>query len=103
MNPFTHNMYLPLVLNNTPATTDIGSLTSRTLQPASNTFQQPVSSTWAELDATFRRQLPNDWYLRRLAHRGLTMRACPVLATLDGIAVTKEERIKAEELLSSLA
>ncbi|KAH9922647.1 uncharacterized protein B0H18DRAFT_1085842 [Fomitopsis serialis] len=35
------------------------------------------AAVWKELDAKFRRDLPDDVYLGRLAYRGLVMRACP--------------------------
>ncbi|KAI0655635.1 hypothetical protein C8Q70DRAFT_1115791 [Cubamyces menziesii] len=57
---------------------------------------------WRELDAKFRRDLPDDAYVGRLAYRGLVMRACPHIRMLDGIEVERKERDKAERLLRSI-
>ena len=57
---------------------------------------------WRELDAKFRRDLPDDAYVGRLAYRGLVMRACPKIVMLDGIQVERKERDKAERLLRSI-
>ncbi|EKM49632.1 uncharacterized protein PHACADRAFT_265191 [Phanerochaete carnosa HHB-10118-sp] len=57
---------------------------------------------WKELDAKFRRDLPDAAYAARLAYRGLVMRACPAVRVLDGVEVTDKERDKAECLLRSV-
>ncbi|RDX46502.1 hypothetical protein OH76DRAFT_1457148 [Lentinus brumalis] len=57
---------------------------------------------WRELDAKFRRDLPDESYVGRLAYRGLVMRACPNISMLDGIEVERKERDKAERLLRSI-
>ena len=57
---------------------------------------------WRELDAKFRRDLPDEAYIGRLAYRGLVMRACPRIAMLDGVEVERKERDKAERLLRSI-
>ena len=54
---------------------------------------------WQELDSKFRRDLPDDVYIGRLAYRGLVMQACPRIRMLDGIEVTEKERVKAQKLL----
>jgi hypothetical protein len=56
--------------------------------------------TWAEQDMQFRKSLPDEWYCRRLVHRGLMMRGCPDLEVLDGVRVEDGERKKAEMLLA---
>lgn len=58
--------------------------------------------SWKDLDAKFRRDLPDDAYVGRLAYRGLVMRACPRVRTLDGVEVSEKEREKAERLLESV-
>lgn len=58
--------------------------------------------SWKDLDAKFRRDLPDDVYVGRLAYRGLVMRACPSIRTLDGVEVSAKERDKAEQLLGSV-
>lgn len=56
-------------------------------------------STWEELDAKFRRDLPDAGYVGRLGYRGLVMRACPRIRLLDGVEVCEKERAKAEGVL----
>ncbi|KAI0088556.1 hypothetical protein BDY19DRAFT_170962 [Irpex rosettiformis] len=58
--------------------------------------------TWKDLDAKFRRDLPDDVYVGRLVYRGLVMRACPRIRMLDGIEVSEKERDKAERLLENV-
>jgi hypothetical protein len=60
---------------------------------------QGTSPDWAELDAHFRRSLPNEWYGRRLVYRGLVMRACGEVVKLDGVEIGEGERRKAEDLM----
>lgn len=57
---------------------------------------------WKELDAKFRRDLPDEAYVGRLAYRGLVMRACPAIRLLDGVEVSQKERDKADKLLRSV-
>lgn len=57
---------------------------------------------WKELDAKFRRDLPDEAYVGRLAYRGLVMRSCPGIRMLDGVEVSEKERIKAERLLEGM-
>ena len=59
-------------------------------------------ATWQDLDAKFRRGLPDEAYVGRLGYRGLVMRACPAVRVLDGVEVTAKEREKAERLLRSV-
>ena len=58
--------------------------------------------SWKDLDAKFRRDLPDEAYVGRLAYRGLVMRACPAIRLLDGVEVSEKERDKAERLLKGL-
>ena len=44
---------------------------------------------WKELDAKFRRDLPDEAYVGRLAYRGLVMRSCPGIRMLDGVEVSE--------------
>ncbi|KAI0078232.1 hypothetical protein K474DRAFT_1683878 [Panus rudis PR-1116 ss-1] len=57
------------------------------------------SATWKDLDAKFRRDLPDETYAGRMVYRGLVMRACPAIRMLDGIEVSEKERDKAERIL----
>jgi hypothetical protein len=118
MNPFTLAMYLPLIvsgLNSTSSTANpgssaltapIGGLGSTAPPPSETLDPAPTArgggASWAELDGAFRRALPDEWYVRRLAHRGLVMRACPRTTTIDGVGVEFGERRKADELLATL-
>jgi protein NUD1 len=58
---------------------------------------------WHELDAKFRQDLPDEAYIGRLTYRGLIMRACPRVRMLDGVAISRKEREKAEKLLEGVA
>ncbi|KAI6041446.1 hypothetical protein EDC04DRAFT_2565693 [Pisolithus marmoratus] len=107
MNPCTLGWYLPLLVRDVPGA----------LQPSENgvhgqgqsgSRQQGVSRRgdrgygWQELDAKFRRDLPDDVYVGRLAYRGLVMRACPRMRMLDGVEVAEKERTKANHLLQGI-
>lgn len=61
------------------------------------------ASSWHELDAKFRRDLPNDAYVQRLAYRGLVMKACANIKMLDGVIVSRKEKEKAERFLEGMA
>ncbi|KAJ7163243.1 hypothetical protein C8R46DRAFT_1352952 [Mycena filopes] len=75
MNPCTLGWYLPLLVKGAEG------------------------AAWAELDARFRRGLPDGVYVGRLAYRGLVMGACSCVRVLDGVAVTGKERAKSEGVL----
>ncbi|KAJ4482458.1 hypothetical protein J3R30DRAFT_3699990 [Lentinula aciculospora] len=92
MNPCTLGWYLPLLVKDVPGA----------LQPSEDGRKGDKGankSAWQELDAKFRRDLPNDSYIGRLAYRGLVMQACPRIRMLDGIEVTGKEKLKAEKIL----
>jgi hypothetical protein len=59
-------------------------------------------TSWEDLDAKFRRDLPNDSYLERLSYRGMVMRGCPKVGIIDGVRVSSGERIKAEQYLDGI-
>lgn len=80
MNPSTLSFYLPIIM------------------PGSSKGV-PADNNWAVLDAQFRRQLPDEWYSRRLVYRGLIMGACADLKVLDGVKVEDGEKRKAAMLL----
>ncbi|KAF5337481.1 hypothetical protein D9758_013588 [Tetrapyrgos nigripes] len=83
MNPCTLGWYLPLLVKDVPGA----------LQPSE------ARVGWQELDSKFRRDLPDEAYVGRLAYRGLVMKACPRIRMLDGVEVTEKERVKSEKLL----
>ncbi|KAF8827938.1 hypothetical protein HHX47_DHR4000561 [Lentinula edodes] len=95
MNPCTLGWYLPLLVKDVPGA----------LQPSEDGRKGDKAaskSAWQDLDAKFRRGLPNDSYIGRLAYRGLVMQACQRIRMLDGIEVTEKERSKAEKLLEPM-
>lgn len=83
MNPATLSFYLPILLPR-------GGNDSKAVDASAN---------WPAMDAQFRRQLPDEWYSKRLVYRGLVMAACPDLRALDGLRVSESERRKAGRLL----
>ena len=54
------------------------------------------------MDDRFRRDLPDDVYVGRMGFRGLIMRSCAKIVTLDGVTITTGERDKAQRLLEGL-
>lgn len=101
MNPCTLAMYLPLIINNIASALEpTQSSTSPQTSPTDAAFA--ASPPWTELDAAFRQSLPDVWYVRRLAHRGLVMQACPRVQNLDGVEISAGERRKAAELMEEV-
>jgi len=100
MNPCTLGWYLPVLVKDVPGV----------LQPSERNGEEDGSRGekgrteygWQELDSKFRRDLPDDGYVGRLAYRGLVMRACTRVGMLDGVEVTEKERRKAEQLLEGM-
>jgi hypothetical protein len=90
MNPFSLGWYLPLLVRDAPGA----------LQPSETTGKQ--GAAWPDLDIKFRRDLPDELYIGRLAYRGLIMRVCTQLRTMDGIEITAPERAKAQKLLAGI-
>jgi hypothetical protein len=100
MNPCTLGWYLPLLVRDVP-----GALQPSEGKDPHNGCRRSAHDTnapWQDLDAKFRKDLPDDAYIGRLAYRGLVMRACPAIRMLDGVAVTAKERDKATRLLDSI-
>ncbi|CAE6421642.1 unnamed protein product [Rhizoctonia solani] len=87
MNPFSLGWYLPLLVRDVPGA----------LQPSETNGKS--GAPWSDLDVKFRRDLPDELYIGRLAYRGLVMRVCPQVRTMDGIEITQPERTKAQKLL----
>ncbi|KAG2144182.1 uncharacterized protein EDB93DRAFT_1154211 [Suillus bovinus] len=93
MNPCTLGWYLPVVVKDLPGA----------LQPCEDRGEKGSTEYgWQELDSKFRRDLPDDAYVGRLAYRGLIMRACPRIGMLDGVEVSEKERTKADQLLQGM-
>lgn len=89
MNPSTLSFYLPILLPKAAAPS-VGQAGAEASAP---------DSTWPALDAQFRRQLPDEWYSKRLVYRGMVMAVCPDLRTLDGVAIEEGEKKKAAKLI----
>ncbi|QRV77784.1 Septation initiation network scaffold protein cdc11 [Ceratobasidium sp. AG-Ba] len=90
MNPFSLGWYLPLLVRDIPGA----------LQPSETTGKH--DAPWSDLDVKFRRDLPDELYIGRLAYRGLIMRVCTQLRIMDGIEITTPERAKAQKLLAGI-
>jgi len=90
MNPCTLGWYLPLLVKDVPGA----------LQPSEG--KKKGEQGWQELDSKFRRDLPDEAYIGRLAYRGLVMRSSVRLRLLDGVGVTEKERMKADSLLAGI-
>ncbi|TFK70382.1 hypothetical protein BDN72DRAFT_795336 [Pluteus cervinus] len=93
MNPCTLGWYLPLLVKDVPGA----------LQPSERGEKcskgERAGLAWQDLDCKFRRDLPDESYIGRLAYRGLIMRACSRIRMLDGVEVTEKEKAKAHHLL----
>jgi len=95
MNPCTLGWYLPLLVRDVPGA----------LQPSEgggDRGKRGDGGSWQELDSKFRRDLPNESYVGRLAYRGLIMRACAKVRMVDGVEVSEKERAKAQHLLAGI-
>ncbi|KAF9493539.1 hypothetical protein BDN71DRAFT_1450228 [Pleurotus eryngii] len=105
MNPCTLGWYLPLLVKDIPGALQPSKTSSSSFEPAtsnSNGAESRPRDTWQELDTKFRRDLPDDAYIGRLAYRGLVMRACGGIRMLDGVEVTEKERKKAMGVLKGI-
>jgi Leucine-rich repeat (LRR) protein len=92
MNPVTLSFYLPIMMPNADKP-------PKASGDGGGSGAVPADGNWPSLDAQFRRQLPDEWYSKRLLYRGLVMASCPDLRTLDGIKISDGERRKAAMLL----
>ncbi|TFK40704.1 hypothetical protein BDQ12DRAFT_679886 [Crucibulum laeve] len=97
MNPCTLGWYLPLLVKDVP-----GALQPSEGGRGEGKRERSAGDGWQELDSKFRRDLPDESYIGRLAYRGLIMRACPRIRMLDGVGVSEKERTKAHQLLEGL-
>ena len=103
MNPCTLGWYLPLLMKDMPGSKSQQQQQQQRLGDATGRAPPAPGPSWKELDAKFRRDLPDEAHVGRLAYRGLVMRACPALHILDGVEVSEKERDKAEKLLKGLS
>lgn len=102
MNPATLSYYLPIMLPSKTKTRKVNGKEEgmeKEKEDESRGGAVPADANWPALDEQYRKQLPEEWYSRRLFYRGLVFSACPHLRSLDGVAVTSGERRKAAQLL----
>ncbi|KAI0061603.1 hypothetical protein BV25DRAFT_1805264 [Artomyces pyxidatus] len=119
MNPCTLGWYLPLLVKDVPgalqpsepAGSDGGAAPNADPETTAMVSSRArggsggpggAAGSWQELDAKFRRDLPDGAYVGRLAYRGLVMRACGRVRMVDGVVVSRKEREKAERLLEGV-
>jgi DNA-binding LacI/PurR family transcriptional regulator len=103
MNPCTLGWYLPLLVKDLPGALQPSERNgSSEGEEVQSRGEKGMGYGWQELDSKFRRDLPDDVYVGRLAYRGLIMRACPRIGMLDGVEVTEKERTKADQLLQGM-
>ncbi|KAJ8521073.1 hypothetical protein ONZ45_g2183 [Pleurotus djamor] len=116
MNPCTLGWYLPLLVKDVPGALQPSdrpshsdsntalAVASSSHQPQTTASSSSSSSSreWHDLDTKFRRDLPDEAYIGRLAYRGLVMRVCPRVRMLDGVEVGEKERRKAGLVLKGL-
>ena len=105
MNPCTLGWYLPLLVHDLPSAlqpSKPSTMGGGTSGGHGKDNSDAARTTWQDLDAKFRRDLPDSAYAAGLAYRGLAMRACARLRVLDGVPVSPKERDKAERLLAGV-
>lgn len=117
MNPCTLGWYLPLLVRDVPGALQPSEADQGTkaIGGAANAGKHGETRDdggggsgkyslwrWQELDCKFRRDLPDEAYVGRLAYRGLIMRACRGIKLLDGVEVSEKERDKADRLLTGI-
>jgi protein NUD1 len=115
MNPCTLGWYLPLLVRDVPGAlqpseegTGTGKTKTNLDMPGGGDNEKGRDRgkysawRWQELDSKFRRDLPDEAYVGRLAYRGLIMRACREIRMLDGVEVSDKERDKASRLLTGI-
>lgn len=103
MNPCTLGWYLPLLVKDVPGALQPSESGDKVKGSEDRQGGQRTDFGWRELDSKFRRDLPDEAYLGRLAYRGLVMRACPRIQLLDGVDVSEKERLKADHLLKGIS
>jgi protein NUD1 len=118
MNPCTLGWYLPLIVKDVPGALQpsergdrgrqegegqgAGGEGSASAAAADGARKERPWNSWQDLDAKFRRDLPDEAYVGRLAYRGLVMRACAQVRMLDGVEVSAKEKEKAERVLVAI-
>jgi protein NUD1 len=103
MNPCTLGWYLPLLVKDVPGALQPSEGNGDRDEDHEPRGRKKTDFAWKELDSKFRRDLPDEVYVGRLAYRGLVMRACPRVHMLDGVDVSEKERVKALRLLQGIS
>ncbi|AFR93968.2 leucine repeat containing protein [Cryptococcus neoformans C23] len=104
MNPFTLSYYFPLLLPlSSPSSVIDPSTPTKNNQDRSRMSQMSAvaPAAWSTYDTRFRKNLPDEWYSKRLVYRGLIMQTCKKMRKLDGIVVEDGERKRANQLLEA--
>ncbi|WVQ70970.1 hypothetical protein IAR50_000495 [Cryptococcus sp. DSM 104548] len=102
MNPSTLSYYFPLLLSSSSPSSILDPSIAKPQLADQSMPTKPMAAPpalWHNYDTRFRKNLPDEWYSKRLLHRGLVMQVCPQIRKLDGIVVEDGEKKKAEELL----
>ena len=92
MNPLTLAFYAPLILQSGPTLPPHSDY--RILHPSDDNASSeiPRSSQWSAIDSKFRRNLPDEFGLRRKTYRAVVIDVCALLVELDGIECERERR-----------
>lgn len=104
MNPFTLSYYFPLLLPSSSPSSVLDPSTPTRNNEDRNRMDQPLAvapAAWSTYDTRFRKNLPDEWYSKRLVYRGLIMQNCIKMRKLDGIVVEDGERKRANQLLEA--
>lgn len=104
MNPFTLSYYFPLLLPSSSSSSVLDPSTPTRNNEDRNRMDQPLAvapAAWSTYDTRFRKNLPDEWYSKRLVYRGLIMQNCIKMRKLDGIVVEDGERKRANQLLEA--
>ncbi|WVN90353.1 uncharacterized protein L203_105589 [Cryptococcus depauperatus CBS 7841] len=101
MNPSTLSLYFPLLLPTSSPLFVLDPSTHRKTSTGTSEFPAAPATVWHHYDTQYRKNLPNEWYSKRLLYRGLIMRTCKRIKKLDGAVIEDKERRKAEKLMTA--
>jgi protein NUD1 len=102
MNPCTLGWYLPLLVRDAPGALQPSEGKDGRTRDHATADERSTGTAWRDLDAKFRKDLPDEAYVGRLVYRGLIMQSCPNIKLLDGVPITNKEKDKAGRLLESI-
>lgn len=95
-NPMTSHLYPTIPINTEKASRN--NLYNYAVNVTSDDLE-----TWAKLDILYRRSLSDEWYVRRLAYRGVLMESQRSLTWIDGTKISAQERDKAVHVVEAMA